>query len=196
MSAIKLLEPDKSVAAVSSLKMTAETEKEASTYDIIVRFNIGSNAEVLSASEHYNGRTDICALSGWAHDIFGPLSGFCEKEVLMTRPRCEEGMEDYHKKICVKEQVEKEIAKHAKSVSYIPNQVLKEIKKKYDYGHPSSGCVAVYYMSHTLKMRVDCINFLVDDKMFNSFTGKNKSAHNVWLERRILWEAGARNLIL
>lgn len=178
---------NKRTIAISNYKITPETECFASQYDCIIRFNIGSNPIILKKYPFYNGRTSISVLSGWHSGYFGPLEGFEDQTVLFSRPKCVNNILYYYKHICVKKEFE-DAFKNTKTLNYIPLYVFYDFYNEYAYDHPTTGLITLYYIYKILHLNIDCLNFFVDNKLYNTFSDIHPSVcyHNLELEKNIL----------
>lgn len=195
---------NKSIVAISSYSMTPETEKLASEYDIVIRFNIGSNPKILKKYSFYNQKTDLCVLSGWTgkdgkyKSGFGPLDGFTNQNILFSRPKKQDNFTiKVYDIISIRPEFENNLAQYTNSIKYIPVEVFYELNQLYNYAHPTSGIIAIYYISKILSLNIDTINFSVN-KFFNSFLGLdgNLSAHKIDIEQQILLDLNIKNIII
>lgn len=192
-----ILDPKKSTIAISSYKMTPETEEIASKYDTIIRFNIGSNEKILQTYSYYNGRTDLCGLSGFRTENFGPLDGFTQKHILFSRPKCQADLKHFFKLICIKQEFEDKLSKFASSINFIDPSIFNQFVDEYKYDHPTTGLIILYYLKkHLFIDQLDCINFYVDDDLFNSFAHTYNSYHKINLERKILKDLLINNIVI
>lgn len=177
---------NKKIVLISNYKITPEIEQFTLSYDCVIRFNIGSNIKILNQYNFYNNKTDISVLSGWSNHNFGPMNGFQNQKILFSRPKCEQGIKYFYKHICVKQDFENTIKNYAQSINYIPLQVFYDFYHEYRYDHPTTGLIVLYYITKYLKINVDCINFYIDNKLYNTFSNSNSMCHKVFFERKIL----------
>lgn len=192
-----LLSSSKKIIAISNYRITAETEQFSSEYDCIIRFNAGSNPIILKKYPFYNGKTSISVLSGWHIGYFGPLEGFEDQTVLFSRPKCVDNILYQYKNICIKQEFEDSL-KNTKLIDYIPLQVFYDFYHEYGYDHPTTGLIILYYIYKILKFKIDCLNFFVDDRLYNTFLNKKvkNNYHNLILEKNILNNLNIKHYII
>lgn len=175
--------------------MSEQTESLALKYDCIVRFNIGSNPSILKQYDFYNGKTDLCCLSGWTTQNFGGLDGFIDKAILFSRPRCQPGLKYFFKDICVKDSFENEILQYTQNLFYIEPYIFNQFCEEYQYDHPTTGLMILYYLKKILQCNIDCMNFFVDENLYNCFGYTDVAYHKVKRERKILESLDIRNIL-
>lgn len=177
---------NKKIIAVSNYAITPKTEEFISKYDCIIRFNSGSNPLVLNKYSYYNQLTDICVISGWRNANFGPMSGFKDQNILFSRPKCSEDIKYNYKYICVPQEFEN-LLKDTKSINYIPLEYFYDFYNTYNYDHPTTGLITLYYIKEKLNYEIDCLNFFIDDQLYNIFENKYSiKSHNIHIEKKIL----------
>lgn len=177
---------NKKIIAISNYKISADTEVLSSKFDVIVRFNGGSNPNNLSQYNFYNGRTDLCVLSGWGAANFGDLSGFKNQQILFSRPKFSLGLKYNYHNLAVRQAFENKILEYTTNISYIPDEVFYDFSQKYQYFYPTTGLIFLYYAKLFLKLDISCINFFIDSSLYNTFLNMKSSTHNVNIERSIL----------
>jgi hypothetical protein len=175
--------------------MSKETESLALKYDYIVRFNIGSNPRILEQYDFYNGKTDLCCLSGWSTENFGDIEGFVDKAILFSRPKCHPELKYFFKDICVNDKFHNKMLTYTKSLFYIEPHIFNQFCEEYKYDHPTTGLIILYYMKKSLSLNVDCINFFIDDDLYNHFGGTGVAYHKIQKERKILESLNIRNIL-
>lgn len=190
---------NKKIIAVSNYKITKETEKFISEYRHIIRFNSGSNPSVLKQYEFYNQRTDVSVLSGWQEGDFGTIDGFCNQKILFSRPKCANNILYNFKNICVKQQFENNLKNvNVKSIDYMPLQIFYNFYNEYDYDNPTTGLITLYYIKKILNFPIDCLNFFIDDKLYNTFlkNSPKETAHDLTKEKNILKDLNIKQYFL
>lgn len=191
-----LFDSTKNIIAISNYKFNKETENIASKYDIIIRFNVGANQKILKQYTEYNSRTDLCCLSGYKTENFGPLDGFNSQHILFSRPKCQDNLQHFFKLICVKQEFEDSIKNNVGSINYIAPEIFNEFVHTYKYDHPTTGLMILYYIKKYLPhYQLDCMNFYVDNNLLNTFTHSVNSYHKLNIERNILQNLGIHNII-
>lgn len=189
---------NKKIIAISNYKTSKEIEDFAASYDFIIRFNKGSNEIFLNNYEFYNKRTDLCVLSGWRRGDFGPVEGFKNKNILFSRPKHEDKLQNFYKAISVCKKFENDIQKQTNEIDYIPVEIFYDLHKNYKYHHPTTGMITLYYLKKILNIDFDCINFFQDENLFNVFLNKSLKGkvHKIQIERKILEDLNIKNHLI
>lgn len=188
---------NKKIVAISNYDFTPQIESEASKYDIIIRFNSGSNENILSGFTFYNGRTDLSVLSGWIGGDFGNLNGFKDKRILFSRPKYSNDIKSSElQKICVTDAFEKKIKQYSQDISYIPAAVFYEFYDKYKYYHPTTGLICIYYMKQILNLDITAINFCCGTKFYNTFLKRQTPDHNIIIEKSVINDINITNILI
>jgi len=170
----KFIESANKIAAISNYKYSKDIEEFTKNYDIVIRFNNGSNTITLKdkLGRNFNNRNDICVLSGWqgVGGFFGNLNGYTNKTILFSRPKCVNGIKYKYKKICVQQSFEDNIKKYTKDINYIPLQVFYDFYDEYNYDHPTTGLITTYYICKYFNKKIDVINFFIEqNNLHNTF---------------------------
>lgn len=192
------------IVLISNYKCSKEIEEFTKCYDLVIRFNEGSNRLSLQnkLGSSFNNKTNICVLSGWKYGSFGDMNGFYDQEVLLSRPQCVEHLKYLYKDICIKKTFIKELTRYTQKVSYIPLNVFYDLYAEFNYDHPTTGFITMYYICKYLHKPVDCINFFIDAKtnlLYNAFEGNKsikKNNHNLKLESLISNSLQVNHIIL
>lgn len=193
-----ILKNSKSVVAISNYRFSKNIEDIASKYDCIVRFNAGANPITIKQyNKFYNNRTDIASINGWPNGFFGPLDGFNNIPILFSRPKYEKINDSKIKEpnhFLVKEHFVKKI--NHNNIDFIPYKTYSEFVANYNYNNPSTGLLTAYYIKKYLNTNLNCINFFIDEKMFNCILNKSTTAHNTIKEKEIFNSLNIRNIEL
>lgn len=197
MSTIDFIQNSKKIVAISNFKFSKDIEDFCSQYDCIIRFNSGSNPLILQKQSFYNGRVDVCALSGWSGGYFGSLDGFKDKKILCTRPNyLDEKYDNWYKNISIKQEFIDDIQKYTTKINYISYKIFVDFNNMYDYIHPSSGLITLFYIKKYLNTNIDCVNFFVDKTMYNYFINVPTKVHQVDKEKEIMQTLNINNIII
>lgn len=195
-NAIDIIKLSKRIVAISNLKFSEQVESFAKDYDCIIRFNKGSNEKVLKKFCFYNGRIDICCLSGWKNGDFGPMIGFTDKPILFSRPKFNKKLQYLYQKIYIKQTFINNISNHTCNLSFIPWEVFVSFYDKYKYDHPTTGLIVLWFIKNYINTNIDCVNFMQDENLYNVFINKGSSKHMIALEKKILSDMNVNNYII
>lgn len=187
MNAVELLKGAKSIIAISNYKASRSIENLSARYDCIVRFNSGANPlEVSRRNLFYNLRTDVAVLSGWAKGEYGSLRGFKNIPILFSRPKDKgDGSQTLkpHSEFFVKDLFLSRFKR--KDFSFVPYGVYCDFVSEFNYLHPSSGLLTLFYIKRYLNKNFEVINFFIDSKMHNTFLNLPSVNHSFNYEKMI-----------
>jgi len=195
----------KTIALISNYKYSQKIEEFTDSYDLVVRFNEGSNQLSLEKKLHqnFNHKIDICVLSGWKNAYFGDMRGFYNKNILFSRPLCKKKLLYNYKHICIQKRLERQLSAYTQNIFYIPLSVFYKFYEQYKYDHPTTGLITAYYLSKYFTGKINCINFFVDasnNTIYNAFIGQTSLDkhiyHNLKLELSIFNSLNIDNIIL
>lgn len=190
----------KSIVAISNFEYSNEIERLTKNYDCVIRFNSGSNEIILKSYENlYNCKTDVCVLSGYTNGFFGPIEAFQNKCILFSRPKMEEKLLYRLNKIAVDENILKKINSITNNVSFIPIEIFYNFIRKYNYKHPTTGLITLFYIRSYLKKNIDAINFYPDIGNFFNFFLKGSyrdNPHNLKVEKNIIKDLEINNIYI
>lgn len=195
LNAINFISQSKKIIAISNYRFSKEIEEYiAADYDCILRFNIGSNLDILNKEIFFNKRVDVACLSGWRIEDFGPKSGFKNQKILVTRPKYSDNLMYRYKDIGVKPIFEKHLSAHTTNICYIPYEVCVDLYNKYNYDHPTSGLLTLYYIKNYLNENIEGINFFLGDNLYNDFSKSNGGGHDIEKEKLIFKDLNINNI--
>lgn len=168
-----------------------------SKYDCVIRFNSGSNPNILKQYSFYSNRTDISVLSGWKKGKFGPLSAYKNQKILFSRPLKNTIKNRKFAWFGVEDKFIQDIKKYTDNFKFIPELVFEQIYQKYDYTHPTTGMVTLFYIKNYLNKNLDCVNFILSDNSLDHFFLKEKNfteySHDLIFEKQILNDLNINN---
>jgi len=178
------------ILIISNAKHKNNLQDFINSYDFIIRFGEGSNSEILTRIGHLGTKTDLCCLNGWGEQFLEPINGFKDKHILLTRPTYQQKFCNFYKFIHIKKPIIEKLKSVTEHINTIPWEIFLNFSTKYNYWHPTSGIITIYYIAQLVdKSKLTVLNFFQDDNLYNNVTDKFKdseSNHNIKLEKRIL----------